>query len=1128
MTKEEEGTMQTKGGILFLFVYFLSFFMMAYSLYGVFQGISFWGIYAAGMMGIFASVQFAAIIGFITRAATKKRFLISYACNTSMLLILAGAASVAFWAGVIELLASIAVTYFIIFHIKHYTNKIKQEAVSKYTLKNEEKEQLRLYSSVIEQSPLSVVITDAGGFIQYVNPYFTQVTGYSFAEALGKHTRILKSPRNAPEIYKTLWQSITQGENWVGEFTNIDKNGEEFYERAFISPIVGENGEITHFVSIKEDITEARRLKNTLEDQSSFIAQLIDVIPNSIFYVDKNGIFLGANAEFKRVYQIDTNLHKGKNLKDLPWLQAYQYNRFIEMREESLKTGKPVLRQITSRLAGKETPLLYCVNAYYASKGSVDGYIGMMTDISELKENEKKLHDALVQANAATEAKSMFLANMSHEIRTPMNAVIGMSYLAMQTQLTEKQRDYIVKINNAATSLLGIVNDILDFSKIEAGRVSMEEVAFHLDQVILKSIDLMLPKAREKNVEIVYHLSYDIPQVLIGDPLRLGQVITNLLSNAVKFTHHGEIRIAVSKEEGKKEGMCLKFAIADTGIGISKANQSKLFEAFTQSDSSITRQYGGTGLGLTICKSLIELMEGDLWLKSEENVGSTFYFTAYFGIGEGEKAKKSVTLLDIKGMKTLVVDDNAAAGEILKEYMEHMGAQVVLAGSGSEALALLQRKGAEPYQLLLIDWKMPDLDGIETVKKINSMEEITPKPVAVFVTAYDMEELKKAARDLQISAYLMKPVTHSSLYDTIVSIFADTLPLSAKEASKTTRDHGIEGIRILLAEDHEVNQQIARELLELQGCHVDIAENGRKAVALFLGKKQTYDMIFMDIQMPEMDGFEAAKCIREADQRIPIIAMTARNLQGEEDKCAHSGMNDSIGKPIDPHVLAQMVAKWSKGEALELNRGQEELLGAEALHQNKEALPPIDGVNLDEGLLRSAGNIALYQELLYKFAIEQEAAMARIKNSVGEHLAREGHLLKGVAGNIGATEVYRLSRRLENAAETGVDELELQNAVDMLQKEYSRVASAILGVIERNQDSQREPDDTEVGEVVEALMSMLKMGNPEALDYFNEMRAVIKRAAGEALYQKMAHYIERYEFDEAAAIVQGWRKTNEK
>lgn len=1133
ITKEKILTKKIETGI-YLSLYLSSFLLMSYVLYQETISIGKTQMNTVVLNGVLVQIQFLAMIGFITCEATRKRFLIAYMGNILLFILTAFSAFINHQEDGILGFAVAIIFHCILWIMEKYAKRMKQLCISelKLHLKKEENEQLRLYSSVIEQSPLSIVITDEQGNIKYVNPYFTEVTGYTLDEVIGKHTRILKSNKNQPDTYKTLWKNITQGEKWIGEFTNIDKNGNEFYERAVISPIIGENGETSYYVSIKENITEALLLKNTLDDQSRFISQLIDVIPSSIFYVDKDDIFLGANSEFTRVYQTDTNLHHGLDLKDTPWMDVPKYQRFTEMRQESVETGKPTIRQIVSNISGKDTALLYCVNAYYTSNGDIGGYIGILTDISELKEKEMELQNAFIRANAATEAKSMFLANMSHEIRTPMNAVIGMSYLALQTQLTDKQRDYLSKINNAATSLLRIVNDILDFSKIEAGKLKMEHLEFNLDEVLSKSIELLIPKAREKNLEVIYHLPCDIPVQIIGDPLRLGQIITNLMSNAVKFTHTGEIRIDVTQEDQKEKKVCLKFRVSDTGIGISKENQEKLFEAFTQSDNTITRQYGGTGLGLTISKTLAEMMNGKLWLKSEENVGSTFSFTAWFDIGETTSSKKYITLQDIKKIKTLVVDDNPMAGEIMKEYMENMGATVELAASGNQAIELIQKNSSEsPYQLLLIDWNMPELDGMETVKCINTLSEIKMKPLVILVTAYDLEEMKKSAQGLGIAAFLTKPISQSSLYDTIVNIFAKDLSISQKEVPQYETISSLYGVRILLAEDNEVNQQIACELLQNQGCKVAISNNGYQAVQRFKNGTEAYDLIFMDIQMPEMDGFEATKQIREIDPQIPIIAMTARNMYEEKEKCYQAGMNDHIAKPIDPELLMEMVAKWAKTKNTSNLKDYPKIRPDKSEESAVNSCDAIYGVDTKMGIYRLSGNKDLYDKLLYNFATEQIEIVEKIKNNLDDYvlLQNQAHQLKGVSGNIGATKIYQLSSELERMAELHCPLNDLKVAAEAVAHEFQKVSAEIMLAATKKKQviSTEEIYNENTDEIILKLAGMLKKGDVESIAYFNKINPALRNILGENLFQTIDAYIARYEFDEAEVVLRKWRGTNE-
>ncbi len=460
---------------------------------------------------------------------------------------------------------------------------VKQITLTNRLLDSEKEynEKLKLYSNVLEQSTLSIVITDMDGNIQYVNPYFSKTTGYTFEEALGKNPRILKSDKTSPAVYDELWGNLTQGKIWHGNFVNLTKAKEEFEERAIIIPIKDENDITTHYVAIKENISESIKMQNQITNQNYFTAQLMDALPIPVFYTSKDDIFLGANTECIKIYGISSDDLKGRSLSSAEWMSDEKYQVFLEMKKEATIAKRSSTRQIKRKLSdGKEHDALYSISAFYQYDGSLGGYLGVMTDITELKQKEIELENALKLANEATVAKSQFLANMSHEIRTPMNAIIGMAYLTLKTSLNEKQSNYISKIHGAATSLLGIINDILDFSKIESGRLELETAEFNLDTAIADSVALLTQRAFEKRLEFLYHLPFDIPQKLLGDRLRLGQIITNLVSNAVKFTDKGEIAIDVKALQKDGERIQLQFSVRDTGIGISPEDKEKLFEAF--------------------------------------------------------------------------------------------------------------------------------------------------------------------------------------------------------------------------------------------------------------------------------------------------------------------------------------------------------------------------------------------------------------------------------------------------------------------------------------------------------------------------------------------------------------------
>ncbi|MBW1775203.1 MAG: PAS domain S-box protein, partial [Deltaproteobacteria bacterium] len=570
------------------------------------------------------------------------------------------------------------------------------ESLRDITAMKEAEIELQKLSRAIEQSPTAVVVTDLKGTIEYVNPKFTDLTGYSAKEAIGKNPRVLKSGKHPREYYKNLWDTILSGKEWHGELCNRNKNGDLFWEYASISPVRNAEGEITHFVAVKEDITKRKQMRQEL-------------------------------IEAKRA------------------------------------------------------------------------------------------------ADEANMAKGDFLANMSHEIRTPMNAVIGMSHLALKTELTPKQRDYLNKIQSSANALLGIINDILDFSKIEAGKLDMESVDFNLDDVLENIANLVTVRAQKKeNIEVLFSTAANVPRFLKGDPLRLGQVLINLSNNAVKFTDSGEIVISSQIVKEDKDRFTLQFSVSDTGVGLTQEQISRLFQAFTQADTSTTRKFGGTGLGLTISKRLVEMMAGEIWVESEHGKGSTFIFTAVFGRGSEKEKKQLVPSPDLRGIKVLVVDDNATSRNIFQEMLESFTFKTTLAASGEEGLEELEKApGDDPFKLVIMDWQMPGMDGIEASERIKEMPHLDTPPAIVMVTAYGREEIMQKVEQANLDGFLIKPVSPSVLFDTIMQALGEILvkqpdmPSAAEEELRVL--DLIRGARILLVEDNEINRQVAREILKGAG-----------------------------------------------------------------------------------------------------------------------------------------------------------------------------------------------------------------------------------------------------------------------------------------------------------------------
>ncbi len=739
----------------------------------------------------------------------------------------------------------------------------------------------------------------------------------------------------------------------------------------------------------------------------------------------------------------------------------------------------------------------------------------------------QELEEAKDRAEEATRSKSLFLANMSHEIRTPMNAIIGLAHLALKTELDRKQRDYLEKIHNAGASLLGIINDILDFSKIEAGKLELEEIPFWLDDVLSNVTTLVSHKTTEKALEFLIQVDSEVPQNLLGDPLRLGQVLTNLVNNAVKFTEEGHIRVSVGVAQREAGRVQLSVDVEDTGIGMTPEQSARLFQAFSQADGSTTRKYGGTGLGLTICKRLVEIMDGRIWAESEAGVGSHFRFVAWFGVGNEERQKPAV--LSIDGYRALLVDDNPVAREVFSEQVRELGMRVDTARSGEEALELLQRADTtDPYQIVFMDWRMPGMDGVETASRISLTLDLKAPPAIVMVTAFGVDDLRESAEAAGACAFLTKPVNPSQLWDVLAELFAPDLLAERSERHGQTEAFGLGGMEVLLVEDNEINQQIAIELMEGQGVRVTVAHNGKEAVDLLEGSadSQLFDLVLMDMQMPVMDGHQATVRIKKQQRfaPLPIIAMTAHAMVEERERCAAEGMVDHVTKPVEPDLLFATLQRWGVPRRDAAGRTPLEPTQTEepAADAQMPSLDGIEGLDTDGGLRRVAGNQGFYRKLLMKFIDGQSEVAPRIRAALAagdqETAEREAHTLKGTAANIGADTVARLAQDLENSFKTGAgtEAVEQQllacvEALEALTRAVRAVLATEIAPVVPAATAVRPLDDADL----ETLQALLEDEDTEATRLFESLREGLIARIGEATVQAMEEAIEAYEFDEA-------------
>lgn len=892
--------------------------------------------------------------------------------------------------------------------------------------------------------------------------------------------------------------------------------------------------------ALREEIDRRAALESESKAGEARLQAIFDTVVDGLITIDARGVVQRWSPSAARMFGYEAAEIVGRNVSNLmPEPDRSAHDGYLR---HFLGTGEAKIigigRETTGRRKNGETfPLELSISQ--VRLGAEVFFTGIVRDVTERKRVLRELEEAVRGADAANRAKSAFVANVSHEIRTPLNAIIGMAHILMRGTLPIAQRDQAGKILQAGRSLLSIINDILDFSKIEAGQIAVENIPLDLERVLRDVTDMVGERAAAKGLELVLDLDQSAPRYLTGDPLRLGQILLNYVNNAIKFTEIGEIKMTVACEERAADRIKLRFSVADTGVGLSDEAKSRLFQPFQQADVSTTRRYGGTGLGLVICKRLAELMGGDVGVESREGAGSVFWFTATLGAAAEDVEQRSVPALGLRGRRALVVEDNDSTREVIVAMLRSMTFDVAEAADGPRAVAQASAAIAEgkPFDIAFVDWRLPGMDGLETAAAIRRLTDGVDVPAFVLVTAYGGEEILHRAAKAGVDEVLVKPVSPSSLLDAAARALG--MLDGGAVASATTEggeDARLTGVRVLVAEDNALNQEVVSELLSSAGAIPDLVANGSEALERLATRK--YDIVLMDMQMPVMDGLTAARRIREnpALDALPVIALTANAMDGDRRACLDAGMNDHLAKPIDPEELYAMVARWGGRRprpSAAVSAG--DLAGKAAAIQGRGVPPPFDALTpeLDpaSALKRVLHKADMYRAMLIRFRADQHAAADKAKAALaaGDSVALEmiAHAAKGLAGQIGAPQLARIAADLEQAARNRDCGPKTANMVDDLADALARTLAAI--------DRALPPADVSPAPAAPVVLSysaaaaessalarltaLLADDDAEAQQYITMQASALRGALGDAAYGRVSRAVERFDFDDALSIV---------
>ena len=933
----------------------------------------------------------------------------------------------------------------------------------------------------------SLVVVSPDANIQTVNPATCSMLGYEEIELVGQPFGTILT-EELPFKGAEDDNSIENGAIQNVEKTYLSKDDRKIPVLFSSAAMSNGDGRIEGIVCVAQDITERKKAEEALRESRGRYLSLFEDSPISLWEEDVSDVkkyidsLRDSGVEDFRVYFenhpeaiancatmvqiVDVNKatlelyeagSKGEFRNNLSILFTEEsYNAFAEG-IITLAEGKTrfEMETVNQTLTGAKKDVNLSWSVAPGCEETLSKLLVSIIDITERKRFEAELRNAKEAAEAANRAKSEFLANMSHEIRTPMNGIIGMTELALDTELNAEQREYLDMVMTSADNLLTLINDILDFSKIEAGKLELEPAEFNLRDDLGDTMKTLAMRADADKLELAYHIPTGVPDALVGDLGRLRQVLVNLVGNAIKFTEQGEVVVSVETDSQDEDGVYLHFTVTDTGIGIPEEKQKIIFNAFEQVDGSLTRQHGGTGLGLAISAQLTELMDGRIWVASEVGQGSTFHFTARFGLRE-EPADRLVTeeLVNLNNLFVLVVDDNDTNRRILEEMLTNWRMKPMVVDGGRTALAAIElaKKAGEGFPVIILDVDMPDMDGFAVAERIKAAHEVTVErgeqnpaltaPKIIMLTSAGQRGEAARCRELGIDAYLTKPVKQSDLLDTIMMVLGKSLR-GATQETLMKRHSGRENrrqLRILLAEDNPINRKLAIDMLEKRGHVVVAAVNGREALD-FLDKKQ-FDLVLMDVQMPEMDGFAATAFIREREkesgEHTPIIAMTAHAMKGDRERCLKAGMDGYISKPIRTQELFEAIEKMA-GTAAETEKSNAAEQGADEGIDMAEALENVDG---DMEILRTFGEMFL-EECPRMLNDIREA----VESNDSESLAHAAHSFKGVVVGFAAKAASDAALKLETIGKNG-DMAAAKEALTRLEESVERLKPALNTLVQ--------------------------------------------------------------------------------